>query len=173
MVAAQNAAEAALVPGVRVIAADSLTEAVDWLRGVPGCDGHPAAVEYQGGRDLPGHRGPGGKAASNRDAQAALPGVAMAPDLAELLGQSMARRAAEVCAAGGHHLSLLGPPGAGKPMLGLGAIKQGPRVSVLQIGERPGAGPHLGDPKVPPGRVESAAGRVAARRGTPSRHGRP
>src|SRR6478672_12425051 len=54
MVAAQNAAEAALVPGVRVIAADSLTEAVDWLRGVPGCDGHPAAVEYQGGQDLPG-----------------------------------------------------------------------------------------------------------------------
>ena len=117
MVAAQNAAEAALVPGVRVIAADSLTEAVDWLRGVPGCDGHPAAVEYQGGQDLPGHRGPGGKAASNGDAPAARPGVAMAPDLAELLGQSMARRAAEVCAAGGHHLSLLGPPGAGKTML--------------------------------------------------------
>ena len=29
----------------------------------------------------------------------------------------MARRAAEVCAAGGHHLSLLAPPGAGKTML--------------------------------------------------------
>jgi magnesium chelatase family protein len=41
----------------------------------------------------------------------------MAPDLAELLGQSIARRAAEVCAAGGHHLSLLGPPGVGKTML--------------------------------------------------------
>ena len=34
-----------------------------------------------------------------------------------MLGQSMARRAAEVSAAGGHHLSLLGPPGAGKTML--------------------------------------------------------
>jgi magnesium chelatase family protein len=34
-----------------------------------------------------------------------------------MLGQSMARRAAEICAAGGHHLSLLGPPGAGKTML--------------------------------------------------------
>src|SRR5690242_4076885 len=41
----------------------------------------------------------------------------MARDLAELLGQAMARRAAEVSAAGGHHLSLLGPPGAGKTML--------------------------------------------------------
>ena len=84
MVAEQNAAEAALVPGVRVIAVNSLTRAADWLRGLPGPDG---------------------------------PGSAMVPDLAELLGQSMARRAAEVCAAGGHHLSLLGPPGAGKTML--------------------------------------------------------
>jgi magnesium chelatase family protein len=39
------------------------------------------------------------------------------PDLAELLGQPTARRAAEICAAGGHHLSLLGPPGVGKTML--------------------------------------------------------
>jgi magnesium chelatase family protein len=39
------------------------------------------------------------------------------PDLADVLGQPAARRAAEICAAGGHHLSLLGPPGAGKTML--------------------------------------------------------
>lgn len=38
-------------------------------------------------------------------------------DLADVLGQAAARRAAEICAAGGHHLSLLGPPGAGKTML--------------------------------------------------------
>lgn len=38
-------------------------------------------------------------------------------DLADVLGQPAARRAAEICAAGGHHLSLLGPPGAGKTML--------------------------------------------------------
>ncbi len=117
MVAEQNAAEAALVPGVRVIAADSLTMAADWLRGRPGRDGRPAAVEYRGGQDLPGHRGPGGGPAPDGDARAAGPDAAMKPDLAELLGQSMARRAAEVCAAGGHHLSLLGPPGAGKTML--------------------------------------------------------
>jgi len=123
MVAGQNAAEAALVPGVRVIAADSLTTAADWLRGLPGRDGHPAAVEYQGGQDLPGHRGSGGagrtngRLSSGGGARAAGPGAGMTPDLAEMLGQSMARRAAEVCAAGGHHLSLLGPPGAGKTML--------------------------------------------------------
>jgi len=38
-------------------------------------------------------------------------------DLAEVLGQAAARRALEVAAAGGHHLFLSGPPGAGKTML--------------------------------------------------------
>ena len=38
-------------------------------------------------------------------------------DLAEVLGQAEARLAVEICAAGGHNLSLLGPPGAGKTML--------------------------------------------------------
>ncbi len=112
MVAEQNAAEAVLVPDVRVIAASSLAMAADWLRGMPGPDGGPTAAEYEGGQQLPGHREDPG-----RIAQVASPGQAMPPDLAELLGQSMARRAAEVCAAGGHHLSLLGPPGAGKTML--------------------------------------------------------
>ena len=117
MVAERNAAEAALVPGVRVIAADSLTGAADWLRGLPGRDGRPAAAEYRDGGELPRHRAPGGQPSSGAGARAGGPDAAMAPDLAEMLGQSMARRAAEVCAAGGHHLSLLGPPGAGKTML--------------------------------------------------------
>jgi magnesium chelatase family protein len=38
-------------------------------------------------------------------------------DLAEVRGQPMARRALEVSAAGGHHLLMIGPPGAGKTML--------------------------------------------------------
>jgi len=38
-------------------------------------------------------------------------------DLAWVRGQPLARRALEVAAAGGHHLLLLGPPGAGKTML--------------------------------------------------------
>jgi magnesium chelatase family protein len=126
MVAEQNAAEAALVPGVRVIAARSLTGAADWLRGLPGRDDDPAAAEFEGGQDLPGLRAlddPGGSVGGGKgssrggDARAAGRGRAMTPDLAEMLGQSTARRAAEVCAAGGHHLSLLGPPGAGKTML--------------------------------------------------------
>jgi magnesium chelatase family protein len=107
MVAEQNAPEAALVPGMRVIAAASLTAATDWLRGTPGLRGDPPAAEF---RPSVGGDGDGNGPAPSPDGM-------MTPDLAEMLGQSLARRAAEVSAAGGHHLSLLGPPGAGKTML--------------------------------------------------------
>lgn len=39
------------------------------------------------------------------------------PDLAEVRGHPLARRALEVAAAGGHHLFMHGPPGSGKTML--------------------------------------------------------
>jgi len=38
-------------------------------------------------------------------------------DLSDVLGQPVARRALEVAASGGHHLLLVGPPGAGKTLL--------------------------------------------------------
>jgi magnesium chelatase family protein len=43
--------------------------------------------------------------------------VPPAHDLAEVRGQAVARLALEVAAAGGHHLLLAGPPGAGKTLL--------------------------------------------------------
>jgi magnesium chelatase family protein len=96
VVAAENAAEAGLVPGVRVVAAGSLAEVAIWLRGGPvPTPSSPAPQPAPGG----------------------APPKVRKRDLAEVLGQSEARMAAEICAAGGHNLSLLGPPGAGKTML--------------------------------------------------------
>ena len=46
--------------------------------------------------------------------RAAIPGP---PDLADVRGQPVGRLALEVAAAGGHHLLMVGPPGAGKSML--------------------------------------------------------
>jgi len=44
-------------------------------------------------------------------------GVQPIADLADVLGQPEARLALEFAAAGGHHLAMIGPPGAGKTML--------------------------------------------------------
>ena len=104
-VARANAAEAALVPGLRVLAAETLSGLLSWFRGDP-AGGATNPVEVLEGGGLP---------AQAREATPRAGGPP--PDLADVLGQPAARRAAEICAAGGHHLSLLGPPGAGKTML--------------------------------------------------------
>ena len=85
-----NADEAGLVAGIEVLAAPTLAALVEHLTG--------------GQELLPHVRGP---VAPPR------PG----PDLGDVVGQTAGRRAVEVAAAGGHHLFLTGPPGAGKTML--------------------------------------------------------
>ncbi len=45
------------------------------------------------------------------------PEVTTSADLADVHGQHAARRSLEIAAAGGHHLLMVGPPGAGKTML--------------------------------------------------------
>jgi len=96
MVPAAAGAEASLVDGIRVVPVASLRAAAIW---------HGAALEPQEEDALaPPDPGP-----------AADPGPA--PDLADVIGNEEAVEALLVAAAGGHHMFLLGPPGAGKTML--------------------------------------------------------
>lgn len=90
-----EAPEAALVPGARVVACRSLAQVVHRYGGTVAVPDVPPAPPVRAG-----------------GAQRTPPG-----DLADVLGQSEARAAVEVAAAGGHHLLLVGPPGAGKTML--------------------------------------------------------
>ena len=92
-----NAAEARLVTGAQVVSAAHLAQ----------------VVRNYGGEAA--HDAPGEPARPERPALSAA--AAAQPDLRDVLGQLGARQALEVAAAGGHHLLLLGPPGAGKTML--------------------------------------------------------
>ena len=100
MVPEANAAEAIAVDGVSVIGLRSLGHAIALLTGEPEPDDPPVPPLAYSPRAI----------WSGQDRIAGL-------DLAEVLGQAEARWSVEVAAAGGHHLLLEGPPGAGKTML--------------------------------------------------------
>lgn len=99
VVADANVEEASLVPGAKVRGYKTLARlAFDF-----GADPKELALDYNPvDIDVP-----------EDDADNAP----LMPDLCDVSGQGEARRALEVAAAGGHHMLLTGPPGAGKTML--------------------------------------------------------
>ncbi|WP_102127819.1 YifB family Mg chelatase-like AAA ATPase [Deinococcus planocerae] len=122
---AGNASEAALIDGVRVYGARTLEDAVRHLTG----------------QTLLPEVAPPEPAASEDTLL----------DLADLKGQTAAKRALEIAVAGGHNLLLVGSPGSGKTMLARRAPGLTPpltRAEALEVT-----------------RIHSAAGLLAARGG--------
>jgi len=88
----QNAIEAAIIKGIKIIPVSSLEELINYLEGREAVSPQPT-TQFQPAEN-----------------QAVV-------NISEIKGQENAKRALMIAAAGNHHLLMIGPPGTGKTML--------------------------------------------------------
>jgi len=142
-----NVAEASLVSRLPLVAPATLADLVGQLR-----DGR---LEPAAPTDAAGPASPASEAV----------------DLAEIVGQDVAKRALEIAAAGAHALLMIGPPGAGKTMLArrlptiLPALTEEEALEVVAIHSvagllAPGSAPLVARPFRAPHHTLSAAGLI-------------
>ncbi len=126
-----NAAEAALIAGVTVHPVPELSALMTHLAG-----GTRLAEFIRHERSIPAARkvqlAPGGPDGRDSLDHATASADVSESDLANVKGQSQAKRALEIAAAGGHNVLLSGPPGTGKTLLARALPGILPRLSAAE-----------------------------------------
>ncbi|MCO5198549.1 MAG: YifB family Mg chelatase-like AAA ATPase [Anaerolineae bacterium] len=105
-VPAENAGEAALMPGIEVIPVESLSQLVGHLTGLRPIPAYEQQTPVDDGK------------------------MVYSADFADIMGQEHVKRAMEIAAAGGHNALLTGPPGTGKTLIAKSMPGILPRMSI-------------------------------------------
>ena len=104
----QNAAEAAIIRGIKVIPISNLIELVDYLEG-------RGIIKAQISTELD------------------FIGLNAAIDISQIKGQENAKRALIIAASGGHNMIMVGSPGGGKTMLAQALVSILPPLSLSEV----------------------------------------